>query len=65
MEDEENSAHTEYEYDFNSFYCKDTEIDLEDVTANPADYLDYPYPTPTQDERITALEEAVMAMMEV
>ena len=65
MEDEEGGTYTEYEYDFNSFYCKADEIDLKDVRANPSDYMDYPYPLPTNDERIAALEEAVMAMMEV
>lgn len=64
-EDEEGGAYTEYEYDFNSFYCKDTDINIEDVRATPEEYLDYPFPIPTNDERISALEEALISMMEV
>lgn len=46
-----------FEYDFHEFKMNKDEIDLEDVKANPEDYMSYPLPKPTIEDRISALEE--------
>lgn len=46
-----------FEYDFHEFKMNKDEIDIEDVKANPEDYMDYPLPKPSIEDRISALEE--------
>ena len=53
-----------YEYTFHEFHIDADEIDLDDVRAFPEDYLNYPLPEPTLEERIAALEAVQLASME-
>lgn len=62
--DAEGNVFEGFEYTFHEFHIDRDEIDLDDVNEFPEDYLDYPLPIPTLEERVAALEAVQLENME-
>lgn len=63
---ETGTTRTEWECDFNSFCCSRLEIDTEDVTENPEDYLDFqPESVSDAEQRLRDIEGAIAELGEL
>lgn len=69
---ENDSSSVMYEYDYNEIWGKTADIDLERITKNPENYMNVSViepqksettSMPTLEERVTAIEEVVLATM--
>lgn len=69
---EDGTKSTQYEYDYNEICGKTADIDLERITKNPENYMNVSViepqksettSMPTLEERVTAIEEVVLATM--
>ena len=57
-------THTEYECDWNDFYCPAFEIDTDDVVENPGDYIDYkPENVDGAEKRLRDIEDALVELV--
>ena len=67
IDDSEEGTEPSFIYDFNEFRVNVDEVTEEMIEANPLDYLNYPEvpETITLEERVSAMEEAIVDLVEV
>ena len=60
-ETEDENGQKMYVYNSHEFNCKQNSVDISDIKANPEKYIKY-NPDVTIDDRVAALEEAILEL---